>query len=353
MSEIVPDYRIAPDFNLERLEQILKNKPGDSSVLFALGEMALRRGRNLIALSAFYRLLELNPETVEIRLALSKIFADQKMFNEAFNELVEVLKLDPSSLEARVLVQVFSQEAKPSREVEAKIKLGSPASFDSKRVNLYLQQLSVERDWLLSDQREISTLLETAPMETFLEYNREVIARKLRTIEELFNRTHELAGIKPENRKASPPAALKGKKNQAKPETSLGQRGRLLLALVEAVDPFLEKIKNIDGVLDVFVIGITGEVYHSKTEETVPWHEVMHAFSSSIQLVWNFAPKLAFWVIEFRQGILVIQTIAPKLFLCIRGKSSLTFGALRYTLDKNLSLIEKALESLEVSALER
>jgi len=352
MSNTVPDYRISADFNLEKLEQILKTKPNDPSVLFALGEMAFRRGRNLIALSAFNRLLDLTPEVVEIRLALARILAEQKIFEEAYEQIAAALEHDPENAEARVLFAVFSSNMPPTSAILQTLEPILSRPFDPKRVRLYLDRLAVERDWLSTDLQEISTLLETSPLDTFLEYHQAVVSRKLSAVSRLFEETEALSAIKYEGPKEKMNVVSSISDRKSKAENNLAKRGRIILEVVKAAEPFLEKVKSVSGVMSVALLGVKGEVYHSLQGSPVDWEGLAKALSAGLSNYQSFSSGSLFWVVEFSKGVLVLQALVPKLFLAIAAEAPLTFGALRYKLDKHLPVIQKALESLEVSKLD-
>lgn len=366
MSDTVDGHKISLDSQLERLEQILKENPNDPSSWMAFGEMSLRRGRRLVALLAFQRVASMKPEVLEVHLALAKIYGSQKMYAEAYNELLLSLKLEKGSVEARVLFDILIHEAKPPEELIPQFRNFFAFPCKPEELNLYLQQLNIEKDRLASDVAELTALLESSPMDTILEYNKNMAARRLGVIEELLEKTKHLEAIKFDEPsqgeramidEVTPVSADEGEKELTDvaaeetvepPEPDMGQ---ILQSLREALDPIMQNFKKTKGISAVVAFHLGGEIVHVLQDEAADLGEIARVLAESVAALLAFSADLTYWVIEFPKGVVVVQAVAPKLFLCAVGDPTTSFGSLRFLMDKNRPLFQEALKPINLSPL--
>jgi len=352
VSETAEGYRLSLDSHLEKLEQILKDNPDDPSALMAVGEVAFRRGRNLIALSAFHRLMEIKPEVIEVRLALAKIYGEQKMYDEAFRELSESFRIEGGNAEARVLYEMLAREATPPESISSSIQSVLSRMPDEDDLTVYLQQLTVEKERLTSDVRELTALLKTSSMDTILEYNKNMAVRRLSLINELEVKAQALQA--PPQQKVKEAAAVPSKKEKEPGAQSptLSEKEKAVIWLIGALDPILQEIKKTKGLRGLFVLGLRGEVFHAIDDDKIDSATLGKTLSLVLKECSAFPHQLIYWVVEFNEGLVVLQPIAPHIFLAMVADGSTSFGALRYLMDKGLPRIKDALQSVEVSALE-
>ncbi|HXE71141.1 MAG TPA: hypothetical protein VNO81_00645, partial [Candidatus Nitrosotenuis sp.] len=88
---------------IEMYRRMVEEHPEDTTVLFTYAEACLRRDRRLEALKAFQKLLETEP-LPEARLSIAEIYLRQKLFSEAYKELLKLFELDPYHLEGHLLL---------------------------------------------------------------------------------------------------------------------------------------------------------------------------------------------------------------------------------------------------------
>ncbi|MCL4513642.1 MAG: hypothetical protein M1421_06500, partial [Candidatus Eremiobacteraeota bacterium] len=196
MANSTEDHKISLDNQLEKLQQILKENPKDPSALMALGEVALRRGKKLMALQVFQKLSEIKPDAIEVHASLAKIYGTQKMYDEAYYELAHAMELDKGNIESRVLYNILIAESAPPEKLVPFFKTNLLTPFKSDNLTLYLQQLEIEKEKLQNDVAEFASLLESSPMNTILEYSKSMADQRLKIVEELLKSAKELEQIK-------------------------------------------------------------------------------------------------------------------------------------------------------------
>jgi tetratricopeptide (TPR) repeat protein len=399
MSDTAEGYKISLDAQLEKLEEILKENPDDPSVLMHVGELSLRRGRKLMALLAFQKVASLKPEVLEVHLHLAKIYGFQKMYEEAYQELLQALKIDRKSVEARVLYDILSKESDPPPELAAKIQSYFSPVYTEDEITLYIQQLNIEKEGFVSDIRELSSLLESYPLDTILEYHKNMAERRLSLVEELLEKAQQLktaepssysqatitpeheVSVEPEPREVPPPqeqemphpqeiAPLEEKPleevvvqdQEAREEPALPppvevpsmsreDLEKIFHALRENLESIMQSFKKTKGISAVLVFHLKGELIHVIQDGTFNFAEAVRALSRYLETVFTFSEGFLYWVMEFDEGIIVLQSIAPKLFICAVGDSTTSFGALRFQMDKNRPFFLEAVKSIDFSGL--
>lgn len=108
------------------------------------------------------------------------------------------------------------------------------------------------------------------------------------------------------------------------------------------VNEVLMAINRTRGVTASMVIDEMGQVLHSIGREDFDPHqlasELLHGLNPLISWKENGGgaeKDLVYWVIEFKNGLLVLQPVSQDLFLVVVGKTGANFGAVRYSIEKN------------------
>lgn len=120
--------------------EILAKKPDDDLTILALAEASFRRGVKLEALKAYQEVISRCP-VPEARLAVAEIYADQSMYSEAYGELRELFELDPTSVEARLLIlELQGRSTPPDDLAEIMRRPTSEEAFDEAKLRLKIQK---------------------------------------------------------------------------------------------------------------------------------------------------------------------------------------------------------------------
>lgn len=368
------------DLQIEKLEKVLEKNPQDLSTLMAYAEANLRRGRRLAALSAYQKVAKVKPETVEVHLALAKIYLLQKMYGEAYNELHEVFVRDPGNVEGNVLFREASQEAPLPEPLKEYFKAQEQKKLRKEDFDLYLKQLEMEKEKLDLDVEELSRLLDANPLDTILEYNKNMTAKRRQAVERLYRRAKELESrgeeaqeaelpsVKPSgpaeavevavSKKKVPEAPVEAEGSPVThqisgdaafrlPEVSPAERERLLQTVREALDPHLHILKRNRGVIAVLAAGVNGQIFHALSEQQID----LKALAATLWQGYQEFGGLVYWVLEFESGLLIFQPVGPELFLGILGTLETNFGGLRYIMDRNQMKILESVSSIDLKAL--
>jgi tetratricopeptide (TPR) repeat protein len=134
---------------------------------------ALLRGEILFAKSppetiAFYReFLQRNPDASEVRLALARLLVNQKRFDEAKVEFMNLVEASNGNPEVLVVVALLSLQAGNYAEAESYLQQALKADFkDKDQIYLYLGQIAEKQK---QDQQALSWYKKVEPGERYLD----------------------------------------------------------------------------------------------------------------------------------------------------------------------------------------
>jgi tetratricopeptide (TPR) repeat protein len=134
---------------------------------------ALLRGEILFAKSpaetlAFYRdFLKRNPDASEVRLALARLLVNQKRFDEAKVEFMNLVQASNGNPEVLVVVALLSLQAGNYAEAESYLQQALKADFkDKDQIYLYLGQIAEKQK---QDQQALSWYQKVEPGERYLD----------------------------------------------------------------------------------------------------------------------------------------------------------------------------------------
>jgi tetratricopeptide (TPR) repeat protein len=357
------DYKISLDTQIEKLEQILKENPQDPSTLMALGETALRRGKKLMALQVFQKLSEIKPDAIEVHASLAKIYGTQKMFDEAYSELARALELDKGNIESRAIYNILIHESSPPEQLAPFFKTAINSPLKPENLAVYLQQLEIEKEKLQKDLEEFSSLLELSPMNTILEYSKNMANQRLKIVEDLLKSAQELEKIKFE----SAPEMQLVKSEAAESETSIVPEKILketppqeilseeplpsLQALNaqtirELFEPMAEQLKNSKGVKGLAIFYLNNEIVTIIADSKEEISSTIPVLTENLSSLLSYSESLKSWIIEFQQGLLIIQSLIPKLFFGIYADTPSVLGTLLFAIDKSCPKFIEALKNL-------
>lgn len=318
------------NFPLENLEKILREKSGNPSSLFSYGEKAFQQGKNLIALSFFQKLLEMEPDSMKAHLGLAKVYFSQKIYSEAYRELEEVLKRKPDHVEGRVLASILSKEPDPPGSFLSTLKSSQATSLNPEEIQEYLKALKTEEENLADRIRKFSELLETSPLDTLAEYDKNMAFRRLQELEKLSVIARQfLKDSTPSQEKSKARLHLVSKKE---PHEKGGEKSSLL-ELQEILEPVMKNLKQTEGIQAVFLLNGNGGIMVSLSEEKHNLEEFSLLLEEGFKTLKQFADFL-YWVIELKHGILAIRRVASSCFLSVFADSTIRFSTLYFMLDK-------------------
>ena len=367
MANSTEDHKISLDNQLEKLQQILKENPKDPSALMALGEVALRRGKKLMALQVFQKLSEIKPDAIEVHASLAKIYGTQKMYDEAYYELAHAMELDKGNIESRVLYNILIAESAPPEKLVSFFKTNLLTPFKSDNLTLYLQQLEIEKEKLQNDVEEFASLLESSPMNTILEYSKSMADQRLKIVEELLKSAKELEQIKFEPQPETPEENTESKSsstafkqpNEGNPpeEKVIGKplspdKIKVMQEIQNLLEQKMQILKNSKAVKGIVILhiseGVTALLSDAKEEITSAAPILRENLSSLL----TYSNSLKSWVIAFQQGLIIFQALVPKFFIGIYADSPSVLGTLLFSMDKSVPSFIEALKNLDVTQLD-
>lgn len=314
-------------FSLENLEEILKEESDNPSSLCAYGEKAFQQGQNLIALSFFQKLLEAAPDSLKARLGLAKVYFSQKVYNEAYRELEEVLRQKPDSVEGRVFAEIFSKEPNPPEGFLSILQSAQSVPLRGEEIREYLKDLETDEAGLTQQIREFSEQLEISPLDTLVEYDKNMAVRRLQELE-------KLSVVARQFLKEAAFSEEKSKVRLHLISTKESQEKEKLSSLQEVLEPRMRALKQMEGVKAVCLVNENGEIIVSLSEEKHNWEEFSRLLGDGFKVLNQFHPSFLYWVIELKYGILAIRRVHSSLFLSVFADSTLRFSTLYFMLDK-------------------
>lgn len=120
---------------------MLRTNPNDVSVLMVYAEANLRKGNRLEAMKTYQKLLKIKPDSLETKVALSKIYFSAGQYKGAYSELFGVLEKDPKNIDAHLLLRKLTRATGlPEKDGEA---IGNYLDFKASRSRIQVHQKQV------------------------------------------------------------------------------------------------------------------------------------------------------------------------------------------------------------------
>lgn len=328
---------------LEEARRAAREAPGDLEALLVCAQMCLKRDLRLEALQHFQTVLGSQPR-IEARFGLAQLFARQRHFLEAYDELRRLFELEPLHvLGHALLVALNSREPVPA-------DLQPRLSFVPSRKDLAEQRrlLEAEREAMASEVDQYRILASAPDAEPILQYHLEESRKRVERVQVLLEclegweklalevEPAEVApaaeppetGPFPETAKALPsdePLAI-----AASPEALQGFYAGISLQ----VDEVLGRLGRTRGVLGSLLLaedfGLVWKVGFPEELGTL-LQEVL----DGVGVLRAYRPDFKSWVLESAGGLFVVQQVDARHLLVVSGKAGANLGTLRYTIEKN------------------
>lgn len=171
---MIAEYKTSLDKKIERFREIQERSENNPLIALALGEASLRRGLRLEALTAYQDVLS-EHSVPEAYMAIARIYADQGMITEAYEELERLFAVDPRNIEARILGEELNEE-QPAPESLLEFLVRPPyveAVLEARR------RLKLEKRILERELQELTRNVAIEPDEAIHEYLMEEAKKRL------------------------------------------------------------------------------------------------------------------------------------------------------------------------------
>lgn len=162
---MLAEYKTTLDKKIERFREIQKRSDGNPLIALAIGEASFRRGLRLEALTAYQEVLR-EHAVPEAYMAIARIYAEQDMITEAYEELERLFAVDPHNVEARILGEELN-EIQPAPETLLEF-LAQPPYLDA--VTEARRRLRLEKKILERQLQELTRNVAIDPKEAIHEY---------------------------------------------------------------------------------------------------------------------------------------------------------------------------------------
>ncbi len=114
----------------------------------------------------------------------------------------------------------------------------------------------------------------------------------------------------------------------------------------------LKTLNRTRGVTSSLILDNTGFILSLESSEKLNTQElalqVLDGVSPLMQwgnLEGNRDRELLYWVLEFKEGLMVLQPLTQEIYLVVLGKSGANFGAVRYSIEKNTARLVLSLQN--------
>jgi tetratricopeptide (TPR) repeat protein len=97
------------DNQISKFRKILDRNPEDLSVLMAYAEANLLKGNRFESMKAYQKVISLQADNFDVRVALAKIYFSMKNYEDTFNEVIAVLDKAPKNIEAHLLLKKLNR----------------------------------------------------------------------------------------------------------------------------------------------------------------------------------------------------------------------------------------------------
>lgn len=381
------------DRQIEKFASLLLRNSEDISVLLAYAEANLRRGRRLEALQAYQKVMNLKPDVLEVHLGMAKIYAYQKMYSEAYHELLRVFELSPGNIEGHLLYNRLLDESRLPDDLQESFLPYAEFEAEIDDVRLSKHQLLLEREMLDQEIQDLEKLLSENQDEPIIEYNYEMAKIRKReqesALEELIQWEEIL--LEHERKMAAekeavpllevvpievppivevPPVAeepvvlkeavlpqpapvaeevLEPVGEELAEERISPAREEFYARIRESVESVLSGLIKTKGVSAVLVLARDKYAVCSILRESIDETSVSSLICRGLEVINPFWERkegpLAYWVLEFEKGILVVQSISPDYVLVAIGQAGANFGVMRYSIDKSKDHLNQILSA--------
>jgi len=392
--------RTSLEEQIDTYADIVARHPDDVNNLMLYGDANLKTGRRLTALSAYQKVIELDPENITARNKISSIYLTKNMYEEAYREIIYSLEQDPHNLETRFLLSLLQKDKEPpSGEISHRLdripgfqlELGTIKDFleivlkakedVEEQIKGYQEKLNMFPDDLylefelqvcLRDKHQQDELI------SFVKYMEEVEEEKLREEQERIIKAEEEERRREEEdrrRKEEEERRRREEEDRRRREEEEERRREEEEERRREEEDRRRKEEEERRVREEEKMSVLGEIFGSKLDEFAS-----HKMVSEVLLVQaetgnivkssqtfsseNFADivakgvsfvrtwqKMDYWVIEYQQGLIFVKLIARNLILVVIGGIGSNFGALRFVIDRNEKNLIGTLRNSEFSSL--
>ena len=391
---------------IDSYAELIAKNPEDLENLTLYGDANLQSGRRLAALSAFQKVLTLDPENLRIRNKLISIYLHQKMFEAASKELLIVFEKDPNNIVARYLQiemdLIKGENSLPSDVSEALKNIANNFKPDLTEVLDLLETLTVEKAELENQIKDYQEKLNSFPEELYLEFNFQMCLRTKNTKEALIlflqkieeevrERLHqekerlreeeererieeeerirveeeERLRIEEEERirveeeerlrveeeerlRVEEEERLRVVEEEREKEEKQALAEQRKAKLSSVFGDKLDKFASHKMVSEVLIADLSGLIVKSSDNFNAPHIGSIIAEGLAFVKSWN---KMDYWVIEYQQGLIFVKMIAKDLILVVIGGIGSNFGALRFVIDRNEKDLIGTIRSSEFASL--
>lgn len=386
---------------LRELEQRLEATPDDVAVLGAYGEASVLRGRLLEAMKSYQRLVALEPEQDDHRLALSRVYIESGLLGEAWSLLGPLLQASPHLVEGLLLLRRLSI-ANGSLPIDVSQRLAESDTLLPDRESVGAARMRLEADvrYLDAEIESLLGLIVSSAGDPSVEFStclarerqdrlREALAvvttweqrhhaldeaerlrrqeeearqeeeRQRREDEEAARRreAEEQARLEAEEaaqrqREAEEQARFEAEEEERRQreaeEAQRGTRAReeayaALGGQLATVVTGLMKTKGVSAVLVLARDGFLVHETHAHDIDVSVFSEFVLGALAVLAVPGENLGRWKTWVLEFGKGILVLHRVTDDYMLVIHGQTGANFGLLTLFIDKNRGQLESIL----------
>jgi len=367
--------RTSLEEQIDTYADIVARHPDDVNNLMLYGDANLKTGRRLTALSAYQKVIELDPENVAARNKVSGIYLTKHMYDEAYREIIYSLEQDPHNLETRFLLSLLQKDKEPPsgefshrlhRIPEFQAELGTIKDFleivlkakedVEEQIKGYQEKLNMFPDDLYLEF-ELQVCLRDKHQQdefiSFVKYMGEVEEEKLREEQERIIKAEEEERMREEEeiRREEEDRRRKEEEDRRRREEE-DRRVReeeKMSVLGEIFGSKLDEFASHKMVSEVLLVQAeTGNIVKSSQTFSSQTFADIVAKGVSFVRTWQ---KMDYWVIEYQQGLIFVKLIARNLILVVIGGMGSNFGALRFVIDRNEKSLIGTLRNSEFSSL--
>jgi predicted regulator of Ras-like GTPase activity (Roadblock/LC7/MglB family) len=182
------------DQQIGKLRKILEENPGDLSVLMVYAEANLRKGNRLEAMKAYQDVVRIKPDVPEVRIALAKIYVSMNHYVDAYQEILNVLKMDEKNLEGHLLLKTLSRKTPIPEEFSSELSNQLEFKASPRRVRTLQTQSSLEKRKYERLIKEYDKQLEDNNGDPVTLYNRKKAQERLEFAIQTFQDLEDMVG---------------------------------------------------------------------------------------------------------------------------------------------------------------
>lgn len=364
---------------LEALSSIKNEFPESSEAEMIFADYNFVLGNQLSALLAYQDIIAKNENVAAARLSLSIIYMQHELYNDAYAEILEVLKKDPRHKYAHLLYGFFQTLQPISEKLQKSFSNIASYDFSIPDWEVFVFHFDTILDLCNQELSEANAYIEENPNDLVMQYKKELSLERLSYFQMIRNyvsshlsvlfeqqRLEEerirLEAEEAERRRLEEEERIRLEAEEAERRRLEAERRRIeeeerkkreleekYGGVARAIESDFNAFAKNKGVSAVILLSQDSYIVSSVLNTEMNLEKSAEFILKAMSLIKKYhtpsndVSELIYWVLEFEKGQIAFSLIDPAHIFVTFTDSMANFGVLKYSIDKMKEIISKAL----------